>query len=89
MEDWRIISSNVHHGRSTGLTNCVPCSSVSSSFLKGDPSSTFPRLNINWDFGRGENIRLEGEGEVEVTKQEKTVVLYRSLAFVHRLTTYP
>lgn len=62
---------------------------MSSSFLKGDPSSTFPRLNINWDFGRGENIRLEGEGEVEVTKQEKTVVLYRSLAFVHRLTTYP
>ena len=62
---------------------------MSSSFLKGDPSSTFPRLNIYWDFGRGENIRLKGEGEVEVMKQEKTVVLYRSLAFDYRLTTYP
>lgn len=61
---------------------------MSNSFLKGDPSSTFPRLHIYWDFGRGENIRLEGEDEVEVKKQ-KTVVLYRSLAFVHRLTTYP
>lgn len=61
---------------------------MSNSFLKGVPSSTFPRLHIYWDFARGENIRLEGEDEVEVTKQ-KTVVLYCSLAFVHRLTTYP
>lgn len=50
---------------------------MSNSFLKGVPVA-ISRLHIYWDFARGENIRLEGEDEVEVMKQ-KTVVLWMVL----------